>query len=55
MRCAGFAVSQQHGVTVHYNGAVVGESFADLVVEDALLVELKTIKALEDAHMLPGT
>jgi GxxExxY protein len=30
--------------------AVVGEYFADLLVEDVLLVEPKTVKAQDDAH-----
>jgi GxxExxY protein len=47
---AGFAVVQQCSVTVHYNDIVVGEYFADLLVENVLLVELKVVKALDDAH-----
>jgi GxxExxY protein len=31
---------------------VVGEYFVDLLVEDAVLVELKTVKALDEAHRL---
>ena len=44
------AVAQQHGVTITYAGAVVGEYFVDLWVEESLLVELKTVKALNEAH-----
>jgi len=33
-----------------YDGAVVGEYFVDLMIEDMLLVELKTVKALDEAH-----
>ena len=33
---------------------VVCDDFVDLRVEDALPVELKTVKALDDAHMPPG-
>jgi GxxExxY protein len=50
MRAAGLAVVQHHGVTVLYNDMVVGECFPDLLVEDVLLVELKTVKALDDTH-----
>jgi GxxExxY protein len=39
---------------VYYHDAVVGEYFVDLLVEDVLLVELKTVKALDDVHMPPG-
>jgi len=44
------AVAQQRGVTVTYQGAVVGEYFVDLLVDNALLVELKAVKALDEAH-----
>jgi len=50
MRAAGLAVAQQKGVTVYYNGVVVGEYVADLVVEDAVVVELKASRALDPAH-----
>jgi GxxExxY protein len=43
-------VAQQRGVAVTYSGVVVGEYFADLLVEDMLLVELKTVKALDEVH-----
>ena len=47
---AGFAVAQQKGIAVHYNGVVVGEYVADLVVEDAVVVELKASRSLDPAH-----
>jgi GxxExxY protein len=50
LRKRGLAVAQQHGITVTYDGVVVGEYFVDLMVEDKLLVELKTAKALDDSH-----
>lgn len=55
LRAAGLAVVQQYAVRVHYHGAVVGEYFADLLVEDMLLIELKTVKALDDAHRMQCT
>ena len=50
LRKAGLAVVQQQGVSVMYDGIVVGEYVIDLMIEQALLVELKTTKALDDAH-----
>ena len=50
LRKTGLAVAQQRGVTVTYDGTVVGEYFIDLMVEQTLLVELKSVKALEEAH-----
>jgi GxxExxY protein len=52
---AGLAVARQCSVRVHYNDVVVGEYFADLLIENALLVELKTVKALDDAHRMQCT
>jgi len=48
LRKIGLAVAQQRGVTVVYDGTVVGEYFVDLLVEQALLVELKAVKALDE-------
>ena len=38
-RKAGLTVEQQHAVTVHYDGVVVGAYVADLLVENAVLVD----------------
>jgi GxxExxY protein len=50
LRTAGLAVEQQRGMTVNYKGIVIGEYFSDLLVEGAVLVELKTVQALNRAH-----
>jgi GxxExxY protein len=50
LRKAGLAVTQQRGIIVTYDDKVVGEYFVDLLVEEILLVELKTVKALDEAH-----
>jgi GxxExxY protein len=47
---AGLAVEQQRGITITYKGIVVGEYFVDLLVENAVLIELKTVRALDRAH-----
>ena len=51
IRKAGLHVVQQHGIAVHYDGVVVGEYAADLLVEGTLLVELKAVKVLDDIHL----
>ncbi len=38
------------GAKVHYKDILIGEYFVDLLIDDMLLVELKTVKALDDAH-----
>ena len=51
LRKRGLAVAQQGGVVVRYDGFIVGEYTTDLLVEDAVLVELKAIKALDTIHL----
>ena len=51
LRQGGLTVEQQKSLKVHYRGVLVGEYVADMVVDDSVLVELKAVKALDDAHM----
>lgn len=46
----GLSVIQQRPVSVWYVNQIVGEYFADLVIEDLVLVEIKAVKALLDEH-----
>ena len=48
----GLSVAQQVAATVYYHDVVVGEYFVDPLVENVLLVELKTAKALDEAHRM---
>lgn len=51
LRKAGIAVRQQHPIIIRdEDGTVVGEYFADLVVNDSLIVELKACRTLTDEH-----
>jgi GxxExxY protein len=50
VRKAGLIVSQQYAITVQYDGVVVGDYAADLLVEKYLLVELKCVRAFNDIH-----
>ena len=50
LRKIGLRVTQQHPVRVEYDGVLVGEYFADLLVEDCIVVELKAVKVLDEAH-----
>jgi GxxExxY protein len=47
LRKNGIKFAQQVGVAVHYDGVNVGDYTADLLVEDAVLVELKAVRALD--------
>jgi GxxExxY protein len=50
LRKAGLRVEQQVRFKVFYEGVEVGEYVADLVVEGIVLLELKTVKILDDIH-----
>jgi len=47
---SGLRVAQQHPVNVLYNGNLVGDYIADLLVEDCVIVETKAVTALDDVH-----
>jgi GxxExxY protein len=50
IRKTGLSVEQQHLVPVVYDGVVVGDYVADLIVEDKVIVELKATQDVEDIH-----
>ena len=47
---AGMRVEQQKPLKVRFRGAIVGDYFADLVVEERLLVEIKSIERTLPEH-----
>lgn len=48
LRRMGLKVEEQVRILVYYDGIVVGEYYADLVVEDLVIVECKAVKKLDD-------
>ncbi len=50
IRKSGISVAQQHGVIVWYDNVAVGEYAVDLLVQGALIVELKAVAALNAIH-----
>ncbi len=50
LRHAGLKVEQQAKIDVSYGGEIVGEYFADLLVENAVIVELKATKFISEEH-----
>ncbi len=47
---AGLKIEQQHSLKVLYDSQVVGDYMADLLVEESVIVELKTVKTLDSIH-----
>ena len=46
-----FQVTQQQSVNVYYKGRVVGDYFADVIVNDKIILELKASEALRQEHV----
>jgi GxxExxY protein len=47
---AGVEVVLQAPLPVYYHGVPVGDYYADLLVDGRVIVELKTVEAISDAH-----
>jgi GxxExxY protein len=47
---SGMRVEEERPLKVHYRDHIVGDFFADLVIEDDLIVELKSVERLVKAH-----
>jgi GxxExxY protein len=44
----GLAAETRHPITVYYDGIIVGEYFADLIVENTIIIELKIVTGHTD-------
>jgi GxxExxY protein len=52
LRKLGLKVEQQHPLRVYdEDGILLGDYFADLLIEDQLIVELKAIRTIADEHV----
>lgn len=51
LRSRGLTVAQQKPITVYFQGVIVGEYYADLLVEDKVIVELKTAERIHPEHL----
>lgn len=50
LKKAGLEAEAQHPINVFYDGELVGEFFADVVVEDSVILELKSVRRAIQAH-----
>ena len=50
LRKAGLQAESQQAITVRYDGEIVGEFFADIVVENTIILELKSVRTIAKAH-----
>ena len=51
LRKTGLQVEQEKPITVLYDGQVVGDFLADLLVAEMVLVELKATNSIDEIHM----
>jgi GxxExxY protein len=50
LKSRGLKAEAQVPISVEYKGEVVGEYFADIVVEDQVILELKSVESLQKVH-----
>ncbi len=54
LRKNGLKAAQQSPIEVIYNGVLVGEFFADVLVENTVIVELKVVRTFDNVHLAQG-
>ena len=50
LKKAGLSCEKQKPISVYYDNEVVGSYFADLVIEEKIIVELKAVEAIIEQH-----
>lgn len=50
LKALGLACSAQVPINVYYEGEIVGEYYADILVEEKIILELKATEAICDEH-----
>ncbi len=51
LRREGIEAKQQAPIKVYFDGEIVGEYFADILIEDKIILELKTLNEITDVHL----
>jgi len=46
----GLAAEKEKAITIYYDGAIVGEYFADILVEQQVIIETKAVHSLNEIH-----
>jgi len=50
IQMAGLKVEQQHPIHIYYEGTIVGDYTSDLLVEGCVIIEVKTVTAINIIH-----
>ena len=51
LKLRGIKTFQQAPLKVYYKNELVGDYFADILVENEIIIELKTVKEFDDIHI----
>ena len=51
LRRSGLRVEQQRPLAVTYDGVIVGEYAADVIVEGSVILELKAVRVVDQVHV----
>ena len=46
----GFSIGQQKCIPVYYDGRSVGDYFSDIIVDNLVIIELKSVETLSSEH-----
>jgi GxxExxY protein len=50
LKAQGYKVEAQKQIKVYYKSQIVGEYYADLIIDDLIIIELKACECLMDEH-----
>ena len=50
LRKAGLRADSQEPITVFYDGEIVGDFVSDIIVDDTIILELKSVRRIAKAH-----
>ena len=50
LKSRGFKCSTEQHIPVYYQGEIVGDYYADIIVNDIIIIELKAIKQIQPEH-----
>ena len=51
LRLRGILCQREYPIAVYYKGTRVGDYYADIIIEDKIILELKAVKAILPEHM----
>jgi GxxExxY protein len=50
LRNEGLNVEKEKAITIYYNKQIVGEYYADIIVDEQIIIETKAVQSLNEIH-----